>query len=138
MVSQRQTGFTYLALLLAIAILSLGLTAASEVWVQISHRQKKAQLDWAGEQLSRAIASYVNASPGGALQYPVQLEDLLQDPRHPLLRRHLRQRYPNPYTGQFDWEKIPSPNGQWRGVRARVPLLGGGVEVREYVGNQLP
>jgi type II secretory pathway pseudopilin PulG len=67
---QRQHGFTYLGVLLAIALLSVGLTAASEVWVTVARRQRLEQLNWAGQQFAQAIGSYYESSPGGAKAYP--------------------------------------------------------------------
>ena len=128
----RQRGFTYLALLLAIAVLGIGLAAASEVWVTTARRQKLEQLDWIGAQFTQAIGSYYAASPGSVKVYPQSLEELLEDKRYLTVRRHLRAVYPNPFTGKPDWELIVGSGGRVRGVRARIST-DSGVEVREFV-----
>lgn len=130
---RNQGGFTYLVLLLAIAVMGIGLVAASEVWVSVARRQKMAQLEWVGAQFLQGLGSYYDAAPGAARVYPVDLQDLLEDRRHLGLRRHLRTVYPNPFTGKADWEKVTAPDGRVRGVRAHIPLDGGGEEVREFV-----
>ena len=136
---RRQRGFTYLGLLLAIALLGLGLSAASEVWVKVVQRQKLEQLEFVGQQFIQAIGSYYESSPGAVKRYPKSLEDLLEDKRYPFVRRHLRQVYRNPLTGKADWELIAAPGGGVRGVRTIVSS--GGEETsaaREYVFVQGP
>lgn len=108
-------GFTYLGVLLAVALVSLGLAAASTVWVTVGHRQRLAQLDWIGGQFERAIASYYESSPGGTKRYPPSLESLLHDPRYPVPRRHLRTIYENPFTASTAWNVLRSSDG---GIRA--------------------
>jgi type II secretory pathway pseudopilin PulG len=89
-------------LLILVAIIGLTLSAASTIWANTSTREKEQQLLWTGLQFRDAISSYVKSSPGGA-QYPKRLEDLLEDPRFPNLRRHLRQIYRDPFTGEANW-----------------------------------
>lgn len=112
-----QRGFTYLGLVFAIALLGVGLAAASEAWSTTANRQRLEQLQWVGEQYARAIGSYYESSPGGAKTYPRSLDDLLLDQRVPFVRRHLRQLYVNPMSGQLDWEVIVAPGKGIRGVR---------------------
>jgi len=128
----RQRGFTYLALLLAIAVLGIGLAAASEVWVTTARRQKLEQLEWIGAQFTQAIGSYYTASPGSVKVYPETLEELLEDRRYLTIRRHLRTVYLNPFTGKADWEKVSGPDGKVQGVRVAVRTESG-VQVREFV-----
>lgn len=115
---ESQRGFTYLGMLLAIALLGVGLTAASEVWVTTARKQRMEQLDWAGQQFVQAIGSYYEASPTAVKVYPAALGDLIEDKRFPMMRRHLRQVYPNPLSGSGDWELLLMPDGRIRGVRA--------------------
>jgi type II secretory pathway pseudopilin PulG len=113
-------GFTYLGLLLAIAVLGIGLMAASEVWVTTARRQRQVQLEWIGQQFQRGIGSYYEATPGLIKRFPERLDDLLEDRRYPTVRRHLRQIYANPFTGSVDWELIRGPGGTIVGVRLPV------------------
>jgi len=128
----QQAGFTYLALLIAIAVLGIGLTAASEVWVTSARRQKMVELDWVGEQFVLAVGSYYESSPGSVKVYPLQLEELLEDRRYLSMRRHLRKVYLNPFTGKTDWEIVRNPDGRIQGVRVVMQSAGSRI-VREYV-----
>ena len=129
----EQRGFTYLALLLAIALIGMGLSAASEVWVSVARRQKLEQLEFVGHQFARAIGSYYESSPGGVRKYPQTLEELLEDRRYAFVRRHLRQIYANPFSGKTDWDLVVVPGGGIRGLRVRVPTRDGTAEeVREF------
>lgn len=113
-------GFTYLGLLVAIAVMSVGLLAVSEVWVTSVHRQRMAQVEWVGEQFVQAIGSYYEGSPGSVKAYPQGLHDLIEDKRYITMRRHLRTLYVNPFSGLADWELVQGPGGGVRGVRAVV------------------
>ncbi len=134
----RERGFTYLGLLLAIALLGLGLSAASEVWVTTAKREKLLHLEFVGQQYALAIASYYEGSPGGVRNFPRRLEDLLEDRRNVFVRRHLRQLYANPVSGRADWELVVAPAGGIRGVRARVVAVNGVEETREFAYLPLP
>lgn len=113
-----QRGFTYLGLLVAVALLSVGLVGASEVWVASANRERALQLDWAGQEIRRAIGSYYESSPGGVKAYPLSLEDLLEDRRHVVPRRHLRRLYRNPFSEAVDWDLMRVPGGGIQGIRA--------------------
>jgi type II secretory pathway pseudopilin PulG len=135
-VSSRR-GFTYLGVLLAMALLSVGLMAVSEVWVTTAHREKMTQLEWAGLQYQRAITSYYHASPGLVKTYPPTLNELLEDHRFVVPRRHLRVLYLNPITSQMDWEPVVSGNGGVQGVRVVVPWRDG-VSWKEFLADVTP
>ncbi len=131
---RAQRGFTYLGVLLAIALLGIGLVAAAEVWTTTAKRQRVEQLDWVGQQYVQAIGSYYESSPGRAKVFPKALEDLLEDRRMPFVRRHLRQLYANPLSGKSDWELIEAPGLGIRGVRAKGGAKGADRQPpRDYV-----
>jgi type II secretory pathway pseudopilin PulG len=114
-------GFTYLALLIAVALIGLGLAAASEVWSKTVERQRLQELGWIGQQYVQAIGSYYEATPGLVVKtFPKSLEDLLEDKRYVVKRRHIRRLYPNPMTNQTDWIVIAAPQGGVRGVKALI------------------
>jgi type II secretory pathway pseudopilin PulG len=114
-------GFTYLGLLLAVAVIGIGLAVVSEVWATTAHRQRMAELEWVGNQYVQAIGSYYESSPGGTKRFPVSIDDLLEDKRVPFVKRHLRQAYANPMTGKQDWGWIAAPGGGIRGLRIHAP-----------------
>jgi len=96
-------GFTYIGLLLFIAISGIGLAAVGQVWKTEAQREREKELLFVGEQYARAIASYYEGSPGGAKQYPKNLDDLLLDDRYPVVKRHLRKLFRDPVTGSDEW-----------------------------------
>lgn len=59
------------------------------------------------------------------VRYPTTLDDLLQDPRQPALKRHLRQLFHDPVMGSKDWGLVALGDGRIRGVyskSAEAPL----------------
>jgi type II secretory pathway pseudopilin PulG len=114
----RNAGFTYVWLLIAIAVMAAGLAAIGEVASTAAKREKEAELLFVGDQFARAIAEYHASSPG-APQYPQKLEDLLADNRYPNARRYLRRVYPDPMTGRADWGLMRGPGGGIVGVHSQ-------------------
>ncbi|MDB5905467.1 MAG: hypothetical protein JWM26_4345, partial [Betaproteobacteria bacterium] len=112
----RERGVTFLALLLAIALVSSVLAASASVWSQAQRREREKQLLWAGDQFRRALAAYSRAGNG---TYPRTLEDLLEDTRSPARRRFLRQIYEDPMTRGAEWGLIRNPAGGIIGVFSR-------------------
>ena len=112
---KRQGGFTYLAVLFAVAILSGGLALVGEMWDTAARREREAELLFAGNEYRAAIQRFYLAGP--QRQYPGSLEDLLKDPRRPGTVRYLRRLYPDPVTGG-DWVTIAGPQGGIVGVHS--------------------
>ena len=128
----RNRGFTYLWVLGAIAVMGIGLLGVSELWTATTRRQKLDELDWVGQQFRDAIGSYYQSSTGLTKSYPSSLQELLEDRRYAVPRRHLRVIYRNPITGTTEWETIRSTEGKVRGVRVVLPPDNGG-QVKEFV-----
>lgn len=99
----HQAGFTYVWVLLAIAITSAVLAAAIELESRRAMGQRKAEYEWVIEQYRAAVASYRQAHPSSGVATLHSLEQLIQDDRTWPIRRHLRTIYPNPLTGRTDW-----------------------------------
>ena len=97
------SGFTYIALLVLLAIMGIGLAATGIVFHHQAQREKEKQLLFVGEQIRHAIGRYYENSPGGGKQFPQTLENLLRDDRHPGTHRYLRQVYRDPMTNAKDW-----------------------------------
>jgi len=72
----RAAGFTYIGVLVLVAMMGMALALASELWHTAQKREKEQELLFIGNQFRRAIAMY-SANGGGNLQ---RLEDLLKDP----------------------------------------------------------
>ena len=115
---KQQQGFTYLAVLMAITLLGLGLAAAGTTWKLQSQRDREQDLLDAGRTLRTAITRYYKASPTPPYQYPKKLEDLLLDERYPFTRRHLRRIPLDPFTREPRWGLITLPDGQIIGVHS--------------------
>jgi len=113
----RQRGFTYIGTLILIVLGGIALAGAGEVWHTTSQREKEKELLFVGNQFRQALALYLQNSPG-AQRYPQRLEDLLEDPRHPNVRRYLRQIFVDPMTGKADWGLIRQPGGGIIGVHS--------------------
>jgi type II secretory pathway pseudopilin PulG len=103
---RRAAGFTYIGLLIAVAILGLGLSEVGVIWRTQAQRERERELLFIGHEFRRAIASYYTA---GAHQYPAELADLLEDKRFAEPKHHLRKLYADPMTGAPDWTLISAP-----------------------------
>src|SRR5712671_7176926 len=82
-----QRGFTYLGVLLIVAVMGFGLAAFGELYSHASQREKERELLFIGDQFRNAIESYYNKSPGAKL-YPKKVEELLEDKRFPMPQHH--------------------------------------------------
>jgi len=108
----REGGFTYLGLLFAVVILGFALSTVGVVWSTQIRRDREAELLFVGDQIRAAIGRYYAA---GAV-YPLALKDLLADNRAPQARHFLRRLYPDPMTGNPDWQLILGAGGGIIGV----------------------
>lgn len=100
---RNRNGFTYIALLAAIVIIGITLGSAAKSWQNISQREKEEELLFRGNQYRLAIESYYNYQ--GRRQFPGTIDALLKDERSPNGKRHLRQQYKDPITGE-DFELV--------------------------------
>ncbi|MBV9189067.1 MAG: type II secretion system protein [Betaproteobacteria bacterium] len=113
----RQGGFTYLGVLVIVALMGFGLAAFGELYSHAAQREKERELLFIGNQFRDAIASYYNKSPGAKV-YPKKLEDLLEDTRFPMPQHHLRRVYRDPMTGTSEWALVDAPGGGFMGVHS--------------------
>lgn len=107
----RSGGFTYIGLLIMVAIISLVSTAALQVGAVQERRSAEEALLQIGAEYSQALASYAIASPPGQKRSPSTLQDLVRDRRFPTPRRHLRKIYADPITGKEEWGLVMAPDG---------------------------
>ncbi len=109
---RRQAGFTYLLLLWWVALSGVMLMALGESWTMASQREREAELVYRGEQIRQAIESYASVPVSeGVSPLPRRLEDLLEDRRTGVLRRHLRQLWRDPITRRPEWGLVRGPQG---------------------------
>jgi type II secretory pathway pseudopilin PulG len=94
-----ESGFTYIGVLVLIAMMGIALVVVSGLWQAAQKREKEQELLFIGNEFRQAIAAY-NASRSA---FPQKLEDLLKDPGFPGVRRFLRKVYRDPMTGRAEW-----------------------------------
>lgn len=111
-------GFTYLGLLVIVAVMGLALAGAGEVWHMAQKREKERELLFAGNQFRQALNGYYENTPSRERRYPLSLEELLKDPRYPSTQRYLRRIYRDPVTGDTAWGLIKGPDGEIYGVHS--------------------
>jgi len=115
---KNQQGAALLMVLVAVSLFGLMAGIAGSSWKTIVQRSREADLLFKGNQIREAIGTYYTVfSDAGnpRKQYPVQLEDLLRDPRSLSAVRHLRKLYPDPLTGGA-WQLVMAPGGGIKGV----------------------
>ncbi|CDG81981.1 type II secretion system protein [Janthinobacterium agaricidamnosum] len=111
-----QAGFTYVAMLFALAIFGVLLAALGESWSAVSQREKEEELIQVGSAYARAIGSYYARSPGAVKHYPAKLEELIEDRRFVGVERHLRSLYADPLNQAQPWGLVPAQDGGIAGV----------------------
>ena len=111
-----QQGFTFVWVLMAVAIFSLGLAVIGPRWSDDARRDKERELLKIGTMYAKAIADYRAASPGSVKNYPPKLESLLSDERMVSMTRYLRKLYADPLDPSRSWGVVLGPDGTVRGV----------------------
>jgi type II secretory pathway pseudopilin PulG len=113
----RQRGYTYIGLLIFVAILGTGLAVAGTLWRTEVQREREAELLFDGQQIVRAITIFYERTPAGQRpRFPKDLAELLEDRRSPVTQRPLRRIYLDPMTGKPEWGLVPAPDGGILGV----------------------
>lgn len=98
-----QRGFTYVGLLILVAVLGLVGAMTIRVGALSQRAAREAQLMEIGAQFSDALRAYADATPAGQLPQPPNLAALLLDPRFPTPHRYLRKIFADPIAGSTDW-----------------------------------
>lgn len=134
---RRQRGFTYLGLIILVAILGLVGAAGLKMGSLLQRQAAEQELLDIGAQFSDALYSYAAATPPGQPQQPPTLAALLRDPRFPQVRRHLRKLFVDPVTGRAEWGLLYQPGSQGiigvHSLSQAAPLKVGNFEAR-YAG----
>lgn len=110
-------GFTYVGLVIFVAILGLVGAATLKVDSLLRRAAAEQELLEIGAEYSEALRSYAAATPRGYPTAPPTMQDLLKDPRFPGARRHLRKIYVDPVTGKDEWGIV------WQGDKVGVLAL---------------
>ena len=116
--NNAESGFTYIGLLLFVAMMGAALAGTGVMYRTQIQREKEKELLFVGDQIQRAIALYYEKTPGGDKRYPSSLEDLLRDNRYSGVQRYLRRIYFDPMTGSTEWGLVRGPGGGITGVHS--------------------
>ncbi len=116
MLRGRHGGFTYIGLLVAVAIIGIVLAAAGTLWSIAAQREKEADLLFIGHQFRAAISRYYAVN---GFRYPRELADLVSDEGSAVPRHFIRQVYRDPMTGEADWQIIRAADGGVMGIASR-------------------
>src|SRR3954466_10426864 len=95
----KQAGFTYIAVLIFVAINAAVLAATGMLWSDSARRDKEADLLFVGNQYRQAINAYQKQVGG----FPAKLDDLVE-------KKHLRRLYRDPLTNSTEWGIVPAPD----------------------------
>lgn len=101
--TRREGGYTYLFVLFLVAGIGLLSAQAGVVWQTMVRREREAELLAIGVEMARALARYRSETPAGQPAMPTRLDQLVEDRRFPVVKRHLRRIYRDPLTGQTEW-----------------------------------
>lgn len=102
-----QTGFSYLWVLLLVALMGVGLSSVAQVESVVIQRDKEQELLAIGRQFRTALERYYKLPISAGIQrYPGSLDDLLLDSRVPGVKRHLRKIFVDPMTAKAEWGLI--------------------------------
>lgn len=127
----QQTGFVYIAVLVALLLVALASQGVMTSVAQQAQREREDALLRIGQMYVQAIGSYYQASPGIQKQWPRTLDDLLEDKRLISVQRHIRELYPDPIS-RNDWTLILAPTGGVQGVASSSmaqPVRGAAIEL---------
>ena len=91
----QQSGFVLIGLLVALTLAAIAAVQTGQRLADSRRQAMEVELLFVGEQYRSAILSYWGGSPG-VRSWPTRLDELLEDRRFPLPRRHLRKLYDDP------------------------------------------
>lgn len=109
-----QQGFTYIGVLVIMAVMLMVMGAASEVWHSVMQHEKEQQLLFVGHQFRAAIGKYYLQSGN---KYPPSLDALLESTNQGGKKvRFLRKLYQDPMTGDTQWGLVTGLDAKITGV----------------------
>lgn len=110
---RREGGFTYFGVIIAVMLIGMSLAVVGVVARTEMRREREVQLLWVGAQYRIALTQFFNRN-GGRL--PQDLKELLGDETSDVPRHFIRKLYPDPMTGQLNWQLLTLPGGGIYGV----------------------
>lgn len=114
---RQEAGFSYLMVMMGIAVMGLGMTIAARQWKTMVQRELETDLLAKGMEIQTALALYSASAKAGRVMpgevYPQTLAELTRLPK-PFLRKV----YLDP-MGRGEWELLRAPTGGIMGVRSK-------------------
>lgn len=117
-----QDGYTLVAVLLVLLLISLAMSAAGPLWSQSLQRERERELLRVGRLYVEALERYRDRSPGSLKQFPEKPEQLLSDTRFVGTMRHLRKLYGDPLQPGQPLVYLRDSGGFIVGVRSSSSL----------------
>ena len=108
---ESQAGFTYLGLMIILAIIGVAAAGTLRMGAVLQRHANEEELLAIGLDFRAALRDYARATQGAGSTAPHSLDDLLRDPRYPNPRRYLRQIPVDPLTGRPVWGLVLAPDG---------------------------
>ena len=105
-----ESGFTYIAMLVAVVVMGIALGITAEVSSTIAKREREAELIFRGSAIKTAIGRYYDSSPG-VKRFPKLIAELVEDKRFPVPKRHIRKLYKDPMASDGNWNLIRLKKG---------------------------
>jgi type II secretory pathway pseudopilin PulG len=102
-----ESGFTYIGLLIVVALMGILLAAVGEVASTVARHEHETELLFIGNEYRNAIARFFQQNH----RYPAALEELLESNDGPKPSHYLRRLYRDPMTGAVDWTLVPAAQG---------------------------
>lgn len=131
-----ESGFTSIALLVAMFVIALGLSVAGPTWHEQNRRTQERELMRIGVLYAHALADFRESAPGSLKTYPKSLDELVRDTRFLGVRRHLRRLYPDPLDPARPWGVVRDIDGYIVGVYSQSserPLATGAIDLGDIV-----
>lgn len=94
---KKQSGFSYIGVMITLVIAAIGMQGAAVMWQQQTQRANELLLLEVGEAYRLAIGRYYESTPQPVKEFPKTLNELIEDKRFPVLKRHLRKLYTDPF-----------------------------------------
>jgi len=131
----RQSGFTYIGVLIGVAILGAMLASLGTVWHTMAQRDQEKELLFVGHQFRVALNRYYQNNQ----RYPLRLEQLVQGDNPQVVQRYLRKIYVDPMTRQANWALVTQIDGQIVGIYSlldKAPIKKAGFRPQDSDFNQ--
>jgi type II secretory pathway pseudopilin PulG len=123
--SRVEPAFTYLGLMILVAILALATSATLTLGSIAQRREAEQRLLEVGDRLSPGNHQLREQQPGGSTAAtPLRSPICSRIPRYPGVRRHLRRLYPDPISGSNEWGLVAAPGGGIMGDSQPVERAG--------------